>query len=228
MTIFHDTAKALKMAPEDRQRVWAALETMALSPDDPEVVRLLVTEFTRTTLNALSANLEQATTRALNAFETAQSQAEATAQARLAARQAELAQTLTRSIADSLEQTLERQTRAKEKNVAITQWIIGPVLVLFGVWLAKTWEGWSVGSDGNFSEGLCSYSPWALLGAGTMLFVTLRLIIGWTIGSRLFRALLVLPPLEDVRARSESSSTVTMPCCPSCEHSDRGDQCPCG
>jgi hypothetical protein len=44
---------------------------MALSPDDPEVVRLLVTEFTRTTLNALSANLEQATTRALNAFETA-------------------------------------------------------------------------------------------------------------------------------------------------------------
>jgi hypothetical protein len=88
------------MAPEDRQRVWASLETMALSPDDPEVVRLLVTEFTRTTLNALSANLEQATTRALNAFETAQSQAEATAQARLAARQAELVQTLTRSIAD--------------------------------------------------------------------------------------------------------------------------------
>lgn len=199
MTIFHDTATALKMAPEDRQRVWASLETMALSPDDPEVVRLLVTEFTRTTLNALSANLEQATTRALNAFETAQSQAEATAQARLAARQAELAHTLAQTIAACLEDSLERQTRAKEKNVAITQWIIGPVLVLFGVWLAKTWEGWSVGSDGSFSEGLRSYSPWALLGAGTMLFVTLRLIIGWTIGSRLFRALLVLPPLEDVR-----------------------------
>lgn len=199
MTIFHDTATALKMAPEDRQRVWASLETMALSPDDPEVVRLLVTEFTRTTLNALSANLEQATTRALNAFETAQSQAETTAQARLAARQAELAQTLAQTIADCLEEILERQTRAKEKNVAITQWIIGPVLVLFGVWLAKTWEGWPVGTDGGLSAWLRSYSPLALLGAGPILFLALRLIIGWTTENRLIRALLVLPPLEDVR-----------------------------
>jgi hypothetical protein len=199
MTIFHDTATALKMAPEDRQRVWASLETMALGPDDPEVVRLLVTEFTRTTLNALSANLEQATTRALNAFETAQSQAEATARSHLAARQAELAQTLTRSIADSLEQALERQTRAKEKNVAITQWTIGPLLAGLGFWWAKICEGEPIGSHDTVSVWLGSYDPWMLLAAGPILFVTLRLIIGWTIGNRLCRALLVLPPLADVR-----------------------------
>ncbi|PYD68631.1 DUF892 family protein [Komagataeibacter swingsii] len=34
--------------------------------------------------------------------------------------------------------------------------------------------------------------------------------------------------LTALRARSESFSSLTMPCCPSCEHADRGDQCPCG
>lgn len=90
--------KALKMSPKDRKCVWATLGDLGLSPDDPEVVRLLVTEYTKTTLNALSADLEQATTKALRAFETAQSQTEASAQARLAARQAELAQTLAQTI----------------------------------------------------------------------------------------------------------------------------------
>ncbi|XRB29054.1 hypothetical protein F7H86_01870 [Novacetimonas hansenii] len=33
---------------------------------------------------------------------------------------------------------------------------------------------------------------------------------------------------QALRARSESFSSLTMPCCPSCEHADRGDQCPCG
>ncbi|AHI27239.1 Filamentous hemagglutinin (plasmid) [Komagataeibacter xylinus E25] len=33
---------------------------------------------------------------------------------------------------------------------------------------------------------------------------------------------------KTLTARSESFSSLTMPCCPSCEHADRGDQCPCG
>lgn len=199
MTIFDDTAKALKISAKDRKCVWATLDDLALNPDDPEVVRLLVTEYSKTTLNALSADLEQATTKALRAFETAQSQTEASAQARLAARQAELAQTLAQTIADCLEDSLERQTRVKEKHVIITQWIIGPVLVGLGFWLAKLCEGGSVGTHATLSVWLASYDPWTLLAAGPMLFVILRLLIGWTTRNRLIRALLVLPPLDDVR-----------------------------
>jgi hypothetical protein len=199
MTIFDDTAKALKMSPKDRKCVWATLGDLGLSPDDPEVVRLLVTEYTKTTLNALSADLEQATTKALRAFETAQSQTEASAQARLAARQAELAQTLAQTIATCLEDSLERQTCVKEQHLMITQWGIGPVLVGLGVWLAKLCEGGSAGTYDTLSVRLASYDPWALLAAGPMLFVILRLLIGWTVRNRLIRALLVLPPLDEVR-----------------------------
>jgi hypothetical protein len=65
--------------------------------------------------------------------------------------------------------------------------------------LAKLWEGGSAGTHDTLSVRLASYDPWALLAAGPMLFVILRLLIGWTVRNRLIRTLLVLPPLDEVR-----------------------------
>ena len=106
---------------------------------------------------------------------------------------------LGRWFATRLEHSLERQTCVKEQRLMITQWGIGPVLVGLGFWLAKLWEGGSAGTHDTLSVRLASYDPWALLAAGPMLFVILRLLIGWTVRNRLIRALLVLPPLDEVR-----------------------------
>lgn len=202
MTIFGDTAEALGVAPEARNRAWGAVGALNLSPDDPECVRILINEHMRATIEGLVADLDLSASKAIRDFGNAQSQAEGAAQAWLTARNTELAQTLATGIAQNIEQILERRTESKRVIAISTQWLTGVVLFGLGVWTGATasgWLAWSAMPTGRVSLLLRSYNPWVLLAAGAAGFMILRLGVAWTATSPLIRWLLALPPLDDVR-----------------------------
>lgn len=77
MTIFNDTADALGVSPDTRTRAWSAVGGAGISPDDPEVVRLLINEHIRATLTSLTGDLETAAGKAIREFGDAAAHGEA-------------------------------------------------------------------------------------------------------------------------------------------------------
>lgn len=200
MTIFNDTADALGVAPEARNRAWAAVGAAGISPDDPEVVRLLVNEHVRSTMAALTSDLETAAGKAIREFGDAQAQGEAAASARLATRGTELAQSLSSAIATNVERTLDRRAEAKLNMSLATQWACGAILFSVGYYLGSLSIGYVDVPDDQITRWLQARTPWFLLSAGAVGFLALRLIVAWVASSPLIRFLLCLPPRESIRA----------------------------
>lgn len=200
MTIFNDTAAALGVAPQTRNRAWLAVGAAGISPDDPEVVRLLVNEHVRATMKALTRDLETAASKAIKEFDDAQARGEAAASARLATRGTELAQSLSSAISANIEGTLDRWAEAKLNIAQTTQWACGAILFGVGAYVGSMGGSYIDAPDDQLTHWLQAWRPWALLSAGAVGFLALRLILAWTASSPLIRFLLCLPPRESVRA----------------------------
>lgn len=199
MTIFNDTAAALSVDPDARNRAWAAVGASGLSPDDPEVVRLLITEHVTSQIEKLSADLALSAGKAISDFNDAQTRSEAAAQARLETRTTELAQTVSARLAATIEQTLEKRADAKLDNAQTTQWACGAILFGVGLYLGMACEGYVNVPDDQLNRWLQAQSPYFLLLVGTVAFFVIRLAFAWTSNSPVIRFLLALPPRDVTR-----------------------------
>lgn len=201
MTIFNDTADALGGSPEARNRAWSAVAAAGISPDDPEVVRLLINEHIRATLTSLTGDLETAASKAIREFSDAAAHGEAAAQARLETRTTELAQTVSARLATTIEQTLDKRAEAKLDIAATTLWACGSILFTVGLYLGALGINYVNVPDDELNRWLHAQMPWFLLSAGTIAFLAVRLIVAWTASSQILRFILALPP-RDVTRRS--------------------------
>ncbi|MDN7350009.1 hypothetical protein [Acetobacter senegalensis] len=199
MTIFNDTAEALCVDPDARNRAWAAVGASGLSPDDPEVVRILITEHLNSQIKKLSSDLALSAGKAISDFNDAQTRSEAAAQARLETRTTELAQTVSARIAIAIEQTLEKRADAKLDNAQTTQWACGAILFGVGLYLGMVCEGYVNVPDDQLNRWLQAQSPYFLLLVGTVAFFVIRLVVAWTATSPLIRFILALPPRDAIR-----------------------------
>lgn len=199
MTIFKDTAEALGVAPETRDRAWSAVGAAGISPDDPEVVRLLINEHIRATLTSLTGDLEMAASKAIREFGDAAAHGEAAAQARLETHVAELAQTVSAGLANAIEQTLDKRAEARLDIAQTTQWACGVILFAVGLYLGGLGIGYVNVPDDELSRWLQAQAPWFLLLAGTIAFLAVRLVVAWMATSQLVRFLLALPPRDVTR-----------------------------
>lgn len=203
MTIFNDTAVALGVSQDTRDRAWSAVGAAGISPDDPEVVRLLINEHIRATLTSLTGDLETAASKAIREFGDAAAHGEAAAQARLETRTTELAQTVSARLATAIEQTLDKRAEAKLDIAATTQWACGSILFTVGLYLGALGINYVNVPDDELNRWLQAQMPWFLLSVGTIAFLTVRLIVAWTASSQILRFILALPP-RDVTRRSGS------------------------
>jgi hypothetical protein len=203
MTIFNDTADALGVSPDARNRAWSAVGAAGISPDDPEVVRLLINEHIRATLTSLTGDLETAASKAIREFGDAAAHGEAAAQARLETRTTELAQTISTRLANSIEQTLDKRAEAKLDIATTTQWACGSILFASGLYVGMMSIGYVNVPDDELNRWLQAQAPWFLLFAGTVAFLAIRLVVAWTATCPLIRFILALPPRDVTRRWSK-------------------------
>jgi hypothetical protein len=199
MTIFNDTAVALGVSQDTRDRAWSAVGAAGISPDDPEVVRLLINEHIRATLTSLTGDLETAASKAIREFGDAAAHGEAAAQARLETRTTELAQTVSARLATAIEQTLDKRAEAKLDIATTTQWACGVILFAVGLYLGSLGVGYVNVPDDELNRWLQAQAPWFLVFTGTVAFLAVRLVVAWTASSPLIRFILALPPRDVTR-----------------------------
>lgn len=199
MTIFNDTAVALGVSQDTRDRAWSAVGAAGISPDDPEVVRLLINEHIRATLTALTGDLETAARKAIREFGDAAAHGEAAAQARLETRTTELAQTVSDRLATAIEQTLDKRAEAKLDIATTTQWACGAILFAVGLYVGTMSMDYVTVHDDQLDRWLQAQAPWFLLFAGTVGFLAVRLVVAWVAVSPLIRFILALPPRDVTR-----------------------------
>jgi hypothetical protein len=196
MSIFSDTAEALELSAEGRDRAWLLLHEADLSPDDPAVVQLLIAESSRETMESHVAAMRAATSQAIAEFKATQATAESAALARLTSTTGDIARSVSTTIASAVEKAVVEASRERRDNAGVMRALIFGGGIFVGVYLGTSFGDWP--DAGSATSWLGQFRPWQLLATGAMAFLILRLICAWFLGAPLIRWLLALPARDDL------------------------------
>lgn len=205
VSIFNRTADALGVSGIVRDRAWAMLGRININPDDPEAIRILVTEHEREIVENLNASLEKTAEKVTDNFGKSQAAAESAAMARLKDSSASLALDVADKISGGVMGALADHAKAAQARATTSQWAVGGVLILIGFWFGKASIDLSspafpsLSRFGDVTAWLAGFNPWVLVSAPAAIFMTLRLIAAWTSTSPLVRFLLALPSITDLQ-----------------------------
>ncbi|MBB2154813.1 hypothetical protein HLH33_00565 [Gluconacetobacter diazotrophicus] len=195
MSIFSDTAEALELSPDGRDRAWLLLHDADLSPDDPAVVQLLIAESSRETMESHVAAMRAATSQAIAEFKQTQATAESAALARLTSSTGDIAKSVSTNIAAAVERAVVEASRERRDNAGVKVALVFGGGILVGVYLGSFGD---LPDAGSATSWLGQFRPWQLLATGVMAFIVLRLICAWFVGAPLIRWLLALPARDDL------------------------------